>query len=714
MSKIIEIKDEKGVPHYYDFGTKNESFLLTCKELKALGIKKWYQCLEVKFPQFNVQDMDPYDENLSGEDIGKLVLECRENIWFYAREVHRVPAKGAPHPYRFELQRAAHAAIWCYDHSIDFILNQPRQTHKTTTAIMLSQHSFIFLMNNVDIPFLHVKDSEAVRNAGMLRDYIYTGPKWANPWIHNRKPPGLKSMRYEAHKNSIKIIASSDSPDKARDALRGTTLFVALIDEWEYIPYIDTVIEGAAPAMISGRVIARDNDGKTCIMYTSTPGNLDTASGKAAQKTIDATPRFSERYYDLSDEQLQALFDGTHNPDDPDSKPITMFYIEFRYQQLRKDEKWLAEQYEAAKLRNKFDEYKRGILLMRYRGSEQVLFRQEDMDYINEHVLMFDHEIMLLDKYILYVYNHEVKHTDLMSDNPYFDIDIPYLVGIDIAAGTGGDNTSITIVHPYTLKIVAECKSPYMGTFDLMRIITELARMLPRCLFCPEANSIGKAIIDFFQESPLIGRVYHDPRLDISKNATTLDPVKDSLKEKSLGRQYIGTNVTPEVRKSMFELLKILVRDYRDKLNTQFLVNDIRDLTILKNGKIAADSGCHDDCVMSYLHTVYVLTYGSNLERFGINKELCLYDLSKRVMDDYEKKVSEEKINNLVPYDHYGPEQQMLMDIIESSRKNDVVDEYGLTRSQYKNATPEPDNPYMNQMSMSDLSFFMDVNNFGF
>ena len=68
----------------------------------------------------------------------------------------------------------------------------------------------------------------------------------------------------------------------------------------------------------------------------------------------------------------------------------------------------------------------------------------------------------------------------------------------------------------------------------------------------------------------------------------------------------------------------------------------------------------------------------------------------------------------MIPYDHYGPEQQMLMDIIESGRKNDVVDEYGLTRSQYKNATPEPDNPYMNQMSMSDLSFFMDVNDFGF
>ena len=38
MSKIVRIGDK-----YYDFETKNESFLLTAKELKTLGIKNWYK-----------------------------------------------------------------------------------------------------------------------------------------------------------------------------------------------------------------------------------------------------------------------------------------------------------------------------------------------------------------------------------------------------------------------------------------------------------------------------------------------------------------------------------------------------------------------------------------------------------------------------------------------------------------------------------------------
>jgi hypothetical protein len=712
MSKIVEIVDpvtnKKG---YYDFGTTNLSFLETARELKDLGIKRWYQCLEVKYPQFGVQDLDPYSDDLTSEQIGYLVLEAKNNVWFYMRRIVRVPAKGAPKPYQFYLHRASHATIWCYIHSIDVELCQPRQTYKTTTAIALMQHSFIYDQHNINIPFLHIKDSEAVRNAGMLRDYIEVGPKWANPWINCRKLPGLKSLKYEAHGTTIAVKASSDSPDKARDLLRGDTIYIAFIDEWEYIPYINNVVEGAGPAMVSARTIARENNGRTCILYTSTPGNPDTAAGKASKRMIDATPRFSERFYDLSDDQLTDLFEGTTGSENGNNgEPITAVYIEFDYKQLRKSEEWLREQYELAVRTGKMDEYRLGILLQRVRTGDQVLFRQEDIDFINDHVVKHDYEILLINKYILYIFKHEVHNVDLMSDNQYFDIDIPYLVGIDIAAGTGGDNTAITIVHPYTLKIVAECKSPYMGPFDLMRVITELARMLPRCLFCPEANGVGKPIMDFFQEGSLIGRVYHDPRLDISKNAQILDPIQTRLKEQAIGRQYIGTNVSPTVRESMMTLLKTLVRDHREKLNTPFLVQDLNSLTIFKTGKIAAEPGAHDDCVMSYLHTVFVLFYGKDLNRFGINTQLCKFESSKKAMYEYETKQREDVINNMIPT--IGHEEQMRLDIIKANKTNDIVDDMGYTRAEYAGVAPVKDDPYARKRRMEDLQFLYDVNQF--
>ena len=140
-----------------------------------------------------------------------------------------------------------------------------------------------------------------------------------------------------------------------------------------------------------------------------------------------------------------------------------------------------------------------------------------------------DYELMLVKKYVLYVYRHQIQTFDLMSDTPFFDINIPYLVGIDVSTGSGGDNTAFVIVHPYTLEIVGELKSPFMSTNDAVRVITELASLMPKCIFCLESNSIGKAIVAFAEESPLIYRFYHDPKLDITKNATTIDYSQLSL-----------------------------------------------------------------------------------------------------------------------------------------------------------------------------------------
>ena len=243
---------------------------------------------------------------------------------------------------------------------------------------------------------------------------------------------------------------------------------------------------------------------------------------------------------------------------------------------------------------------------------------------------------MLIKKYILYVYNHEILVPDINSNVPYFDMSIPYMIGIDVAAGGEGDNTTLCIVHPYTLQIVGEIISPYMGILDLMRVIAQLAKMLPKCIFCVETNNCGKAIVDFVQESQLESRFYFDPKLDLTKNVTEKDNVDLSLKRKAKNKKYIGTYVTPKVRHNMFELLIMYVKEYRHLLLAKYLVKDIGNLVKDKSGKIAAADGEHDDMVMAYLHVLYVLNYGYDLTRFGIDKTLCTYEKGKRIVDEYE------------------------------------------------------------------------------
>lgn len=697
---------------YYDFGTKNESFLLTCQELKTLGIKKWYFPLEVKFPQLGVQDINPYKEDISKEEQGKIHIESKSNIWFWLREVAKIPARGAPQPYQVCLTRASCAATWCYLHNIDFMLSQPRQTWKTTIIELLTTYGFIYELKNVDIPFMHLKEADTLRNAEMLRDYITVLPPYMNPWYGRQKLPGLKSLKYDEHGTSVKILSSADSEVKAKDKMRGMTLFVGFIDEWEYIPYISSVIAGASPAIISGRRIAAETGGRACMMYASTPGDLETQTGKEAQHMIDMTPPFSEQFYDFTEEEIKNHFEGMEvNGSDGEKQQVTMLYIEFNYKQLRKTEGWLKEQYLEAVRTNKVAEYRRGVLLQRFRGGDAVLFEQKDIDYIRDNVRGWDYDIFLMKKFHLYVYKHKVNITDLNSSTPYFDISIPYLIGIDVAAGGDGDNTAICIVNPYTLEVVAELISPYIGLIDLMRIITNIAQIVPKGVFCVETNNVGKAIVDFVQETKLEYRFYHDPKLDISKNPITKDDPVAAMKSKATNKGYIGTYVTTGVRNNMMDLLKRHVKDYKHLLCTKYLATDILNLVKTKTGKIEAADGEHDDMVMAYLHTLYVLYYGHDLTRFGIDKNQCTFEKVKDVLEEYEIQQEEQTINNMLPYDHPTIyEEQLLHDL--TAKPFQGKDEYGYSYEQYNQSGQLQKNQTEDSFSAEDYSYFTSVNNF--
>lgn len=708
MSKIVRINGK-----YYDFGSQNESFLITAQELKTLGIKNWYFMLEVRFPQTGVQDINPYDPNISRENQAKVHIESKANLWYWLREVARIPARGAPTPYLVGLTRASCAATWCYLHNIDFMICQPRQTWKTTIVELLITYAFIYELKNVEIPFMHLKEADTLRNAEMLRDYITVLPPYMNPWYGRQKLPGLKSLKYDEHGTGIKILSSAESEVKAKDKMRGMTLFVGFIDEWEYIPYISSVIAGASPAIISGRQIAAENGGRACMMYASTPGDLETQTGKEAQHMIDLTPPFSEQFYDFTEDEIKAHFEGVERAgEDGKKEQITMLYIEFDYKQLRKTEAWVQEQYLEAVRTNKLAEYRRGVLLERFRGGDAVLFDQRDMDYIRENVKGWDYDIFLMKKFHLYVYKHKIIQHELTSDTPYFDTGIPYLIGIDVAAGGDGDNTAICVVHPYTLEVVGELQSPYIGLIDLMRIITAIAKIVPAGIFCVETNSVGKAIVDFVQETGLEHRFYHDPKLDISKNAISKDDPEAAAKSKAKQKGYIGTYVTTVIRNNMMDLLKRHVKDYRHLLTTKQLATDILNLVKGKNGKIQAADGEHDDMVMAYLHTVYVLYYGYDLTRFNIDKTKCTYEKVNQVLHEYEIQEEEDTVNNMLPYN--GPtmyEEQLLHDLTNGGFRG--KDEYGYSYDRYSNNSNKmAKNETTDSFDAADYTYFSSVNSY--
>jgi hypothetical protein len=464
----------------------------------------------------------------------------------------------------------------------------------------------------------------------------------------------------------------------------------------------------------------RKSGGRTCMMFASTPGDLETSTGKAAQRIIDRTPPFTEKLYDLNDKQFEEFLEGSTNIDEHGNPvKVSTVYIEYNYKQLRQTEEWVREQHNEAVRNNKMAEYRRGILLERFRGgTDGSLFLQADVDYIKAHVRQPDKEILLLNKYLLYVYDHQIRNIDLNSDTPYFDIDIPYMVGIDISGGTGGDNTTFVVVHPYTFQVVAELASPYIGGLDLIRCVIQLAKLMPKAVFCPETNTVGKPMLEWIQDSHLEYRFYCDPKLDITKNVTMdQDDLEAKLKHKALLRKYIGTNVTPKIRNDMMTLLKRYVHDYRHLINTKLLVKDIDSLTINK-GKIEAEYGEHDDVVMAYNHVLYVFTYGYDLTRYGINKKLCSFEKAYQEVKQFDHDQEMEVVDNMKPYGPgaYGYEEQLLRDIVNANEdagfdRQTGMDQYGYKTNQYNQIQTQQMDDVLHA-THADISFFSSVQNF--
>ena len=105
--------------------------------------------------------------------------------------------------------------------------------------------------------------------------------------------------------------------------------------------------------------------------------------------------------------------------------------------------------------------------------------------------------------------------------------------------------------------------------------------------------------------------------------------------------------------------------------------------------------------VMAYNHVLYVLHFGHDLGRFGINKELCTYDKARQAVREHVEEENKNAINNMVSYGG-NTYEDILRDeltthgpINPQTFSNGGYDEYGYTYDDYSQDGPHVANtPY--------------------
>lgn len=699
---------------FYDIGTSNKSFLQVARDLSDRGIKNWYFMLEVKDPY--VVGINPYqcddkgNTTLSKDQISRIMIEISRNMWYYLREICRIPESGASGggvPYK--ANRGNIAQAWCFLHGIDSWLCLPRQQGKTISALAMQTWAYSFGTTNSQFIFINKDGDNAKENLRRVKAQIEILPQYLrfeSSYDDDGKivkaTMNATRMQHPVTKNSIIIKPKATSKDSALSLARGLTAPILHFDEPEFTNKIKIIIENSVSTFQTAADNAKKNGAMYGRIFTCTPGDLDSEPGKDAQIILDATKEWDEHLYDMSIDEAQKYATA------PGKNGI--LYIEYQYWQIGKTREWFDSI--ASKINDDLTT-RREILLQRLHGSSLSPYAREDIEYIISTQQMPKDELSfnLLKYYKFSVYEE-------------LDRSIPYLVGVDCSTGTVGDNNAITILNPYTVKPVAEFECSYIGETLYEKLIIELVKkVIPRAIIIIERNSVGDGIIDHLLNSSIMGNLYYDKDRDLLSNKMAEnETVESMLKHNAKQKTYYGVYTSGASREDMFAILSRHVAEFKDNFVTKNIIRDICRLVKTSSGKIEAASGFHDDSVMSYLICLYVYYHGNNLGRFGFekgsqeitNQNQGTYrptDVTNLNVSDEVKSVIQtqlEKEQN-TPDDYF---ELMRKAVIESQNESMKLVKAGLVHNETISNTPDYVLDEINDYGNSNYDIFDELNGF--
>ena len=108
---------------YLQMNTKNKSFLDMHHYLKSIGVTNNAFMLALIDP--DLANINPHDPHLNPYYKQKVLRECLCNVWYFLREVVRVPSQGGiAIPYK--LTRGNMAMIFCMTLNLNVFVEMPR------------------------------------------------------------------------------------------------------------------------------------------------------------------------------------------------------------------------------------------------------------------------------------------------------------------------------------------------------------------------------------------------------------------------------------------------------------------------------------------------------------------------------------------------------------------------------------------------------------
>ena len=222
-----------------DLSTSNKTWLRLAGVYKSMGIKNHGFLLALHNP--DLQGIDPLDPNLTQEQMVAIVVECKENPWYFFREVLRVPTPGASENIRIRANRFNIAAWWCFFNHITQLAICSRQTGKSLALTSLDVYILAVAGMSTEVHLLTKDDDLRMKTVAMVKEMLEELPWYMN--VKSRKDTyNTEKITIERLGNVYHTSVAQASPKAANNIGRGLTVAIHKIDEFAFIKNIDITL----------------------------------------------------------------------------------------------------------------------------------------------------------------------------------------------------------------------------------------------------------------------------------------------------------------------------------------------------------------------------------------------------------------------------------------------------------------------------------------
>lgn len=658
MGMILFQEDWEKNPHVVvHTQTTNKSFLEYSELLRTMGVKNYLYPLQLH--DRRLTDVDPFDPDLTMEQVLMIAAECYNNFFYFMREVARDPAGRPERPIKFRANRSNMAVYWMYWNHVTTITIQPRQTGKSFGIDNLDNYLLnvrgkrmeINLLTKNDV--LRTRNLERIKNLeGMLPSYLKVRTRWD---LGNGERLTVKALA-----NSYQGHLPSPSPKLAENVGRGMTSANFRVDEFAFFINIGISLPAALAAAGAAQEIAAELDEPWGNVFSTTAGKLNDPDGAYAYAFLMEAMEMSEHLYDCKNiKELEKVIRQTS----PSGK--LRVNCTWNAYQLGYDAAWLKGRIENAAAEGEAAE--RDFLNKWTTGGVSSPFTQDQLDMIqNSEYKDFYTDISAKHSFLTrWFMKREQIPSAMMND---------HVLSLDTSDAIGNDDIGLVLRNVRTGGISAAGNYNEINLMDFAEFIFfNFLLPYPKTTLIIEARSSGRMMIDALIKLMLahdidpFKRIYNtlvqdmDSKPEVQKLLLThhshREPEVYERNKRAFGFATSSGGLTS--RSDLYGVtMANAVKQTGTMIHDGMLIKQMLSLRV-KDGRIDHHGSGHDDMVIAYNMSYWLIYQGRNLQYYGMDTRNILSEnasvlktndpeakYKKAVQDKVKKEI--EEISNII------------------------------------------------------------------